>query len=395
MQPDSGLREVRLQCSITFDPAAETDFEIFPPGSAVFAFFPEEKRGLPLQPYLSYTRDFRRRLRRLLGEPPSSSRRLNLRPVTRRIDYQSTGSAFESQWLLFLLNQFHYPRHFRRRLRLKSPALLKVNLRNRFPRCYPTRQMRPDGSRYYGPFPSRAVAERFAAEFLDLFKIRRCLPDLEPDPSHPGCIYSQMHMCLAPCFKGCTDEEYQQEVQRALRFLDSEGAQLVSEIETEREKASANLEFEQAAHLHRKIEKVRDVQRLKPILVREISSLHAILILPGAQEKSVVFFRVTGGELHGPAALSLEENVSAPVSLDQQIQQSLGSLAPEADSTRRPTPPRTLPPWEHLSLLARWYYSSFRTGNLVMLPASQEIPHARLIRLCRKMISQTPEAPPA
>src|SRR5487761_1163910 len=364
MQVDANPPEGRLQSSLPFDPGEELDFEVFPPGRAVFALFPEERPGLTPQPYLSTTHDFRRRLRRLLAEPPPFSRRLNLRRVTQRIEYQFTGSVFESQWLLFLLNRFYYPRHFRRRLRLKMPALLKVNLRNRFPRCYPTRRMRQDGSRYYGPFPSRAAAERFAAEFLDLFKIRRCLPDLEPDVSHPGCIYSQMHMCLAPCFKGCTDEENQ------------------------RESASTNLEFEQAARIHRRLEKADAVLRLKPSLVREISNLHAILILPGAQEKSVVFFRVVGGELRGPAALSLEENVSVPVSLDEQIQQALGLLAEKGGAARI----ESLPPWEHLSLLARWYYSSFRAGEIVMLPANQDIPHARLIRLCRKTISKLPEA---
>jgi excinuclease ABC subunit C len=42
---------------------------------------------------------------------------------------------------------------------------------------------------------------------LDFFKMRRCVDDLHPDPAFPGCIYSEMKMCLAPCFKGCSDEE--------------------------------------------------------------------------------------------------------------------------------------------------------------------------------------------
>jgi hypothetical protein len=48
--------------------------------------------------------------------------------------------------------------------------------------------------------------------------------------------------------------------------------------------------------------------------------------------------------------------------------------------------PLPLPPWEHLSLLARWYYSSFREGELVMLNPDQAIPHSRLIRTCRKIL---------
>jgi hypothetical protein len=50
------------------------------------------------------------------------------------------------------------------------------------------------------------------------------------------------------------------------------------------------------------------------------------------------------------------------------------------------------PVWEHVSLLARWYYSSFREGELVMLGDNERIPHTRLIRICRKLLAP-PEAP--
>ena len=65
-----------------------------------------------------------------------------------------------------------------------------------------------DAALYYGPFVSRIAAEKFMNDSLDFFKMRRCVDDLHPDPKFPGCIYSEMKMCLAPCFKGCTDEEY-------------------------------------------------------------------------------------------------------------------------------------------------------------------------------------------
>jgi len=122
--------------------------------------------------------------------------------------------------------------------------------------------------------------------------------------------------------------------------------------------------------------------------------------------------------------------VPSPVPLDQQLHNLLDSLAgdsppvfptktPSLPSSHRPaavttvnpkgqspaSPPLTstatpiyprrygaefdpaVPPWEHLSLLARWFYSSFREGELVMLNAEQTIPHTRLIRLCRKILT--------
>jgi hypothetical protein len=67
--------------------------------------------------------------------------------------------------------------------------------------------------------------------------------------------------------------------------------------------------------------------------------------------------------------------------LDQRLHAALDPLAgPEQGRDGGPL-------WEHLSLLARWYFSSFRQGELLSLPPSQEIPHARLIRLCRKVLA--------
>jgi hypothetical protein len=271
-----------------------------------------------------------------------------------------------------------------------------------------------------------AAAERFAAEFLDFFKIRRCIEELDPNPSHPGCIYSQMKMCLAPCFAGCTDDEYDNEVGRVVEFLDGQGQALLRALAEERTQASQALEFEHAAKIHAKIEKVNGVLRQKSELARNLLELHALVMQKGGEEKSVLFFRVWRGELRGPVALSLDENVPSPVPLDRQLHNLLDSLAgdsPPAFPTQtlsRPSPPdgptlepmtqspaspltptahpvhsRTnraefvpaVPPWEHLSLLARWYYSSFREGELVTLNADRTIPHTRLIRICRKILA--------
>jgi excinuclease ABC subunit C len=376
---------MQLQVSVQFDSNIEgsTFFDSIPPRPAVFAIFPRPTEGSKTVPYLSRTTDLRRRLARLLGKPSSDSKRLSLREVAHRIEYSRVGSGFEAQWLLYLLNKSYYPRLYRQRLRLKPPALLKLNLSNRFPRLFPTRRISNDRSIYYGPFRSRVEAERWASEFLDFFKIRRCVEDLNPDPAHPGCIYSQMHMCLAPCFAGCTDEEYQGEVSRVVAFLDAGGQSLVRALEGERAQAAESLEFEQAAKVHRRIEKVHEVLRQKPGLACNLRELHALVMERGGEGNSVVFFRVCAGELRGPATLSLDENVSSPVSLDEQLHNLLDSLAAKPDSAAKPV----APPWEHLSLLTRWYYSSFRRGELVVLPASQQIPHARLIRICRKILA--------
>lgn len=381
---------MKLQCSmpLTGDESVEAALAASPATAAVFAIYFDAVPGNSAPPYLARTSHLHRRLARLLGKPRPGSRLLNLRRQARRVEYSPVGSALEAFWLLYLLNKTHYPQSYRQRLRLKSPALLKLNIGNPYPRLYPTRRLARDSAEYYGPFASRAAAERFASEFLDFFKIRRCVEDLRPDPSHPGCIYSQMKMCLAPCFQGCTDEEYRGEVSRVVASLDGSGRPLVRGLEEERAQASDSLDFERAAKVHGKIEKVSDVLRQKPDLARNVKQLDAVLVTPGAEVKTVVFFRVAGGELRGPGTLSLDENVPTPVSLDEQIRDVLEPLGSERDA------PRPLPPWEHLSLLARWYYSSFRSGEIIMLeppaPGAQKrtLPTRALIRACRKVLAQ-------
>ena len=378
------MTTLKLQHSAPFESAEAASFlAALPTSPAVFALWPATEPHRTSQPYLGRSRNLRHRLGRLLAPPRPGLRRLNLHEFTRRVDYQCVGSGFEASWLTYQLNRAYYRRTYRQRLRLKPPALLKVNLANRFPRCYPTTRLALDGSLYYGPFPSRAEAERYAGEVLDFFKIRRCVEDLNPDPSHPGCIYSQMRMCMAPCFAGCTDEEYQQELARSVAFLDSEGTSLVRELETERTHAADALDFEQAARFHQRLEKVNDVRRRRPDLAGRVSDLHAVIVQRGAEASSVVFFRVWRGHLQGPVSLSFDEKVASPVPLDRQIQDALSSLAPSASISNLECSP--LPHWEHLSILSRWYYSSFREGEFVPLKRPDEIPHAKLIRICRKL----------
>ncbi len=156
----------------------------------------------------------------------------------------------------------------------------------------------------YGPFASRAAAERFAEEALKLFLLRRCTDDLNPDPSFPGCVYSEMKMCLAPCYKGCSDERYAEESTAVERFLSTRGESKLVTLRTERDEASANLEFESAAALHAQVQKVEAVRALAPELVRPLSQLRAVILQASPDPDEVAVFLFENGRLNGPTAFS-------------------------------------------------------------------------------------------
>ena len=225
-----------LAHSIPFSSDHAADFFAqFPAAPAVFSF-----RGVDesAEPYVSKTTNLRKRLQRLLAPPESQSKRLNLRERTATIEYSLTGSDFESVLLLYQTLRQEFPDTYQKRLRLRPAPVVRFNLENEYPRAYVTTRIGKMSGRslYYGPFRSRALADKFLNDSLDLFKMRRCTFDLNPDPSFPGCVYSEMKMCLAPCFKGCTDEAYAAEVARVQEYFDSGGHSLLRELEAERER---------------------------------------------------------------------------------------------------------------------------------------------------------------
>src|SRR6202171_3280856 len=279
---------------------------MLPPRPAVCLI---ELREDTAEPLLIRTQDLRRRLERLLGPADPASKRLNLREVARGVRYRVTGSRFDQIFTYYQNAKQLFPSRYQKLMRLRPPAVLKVSLRNAYPRCYVTRRIAVDDSgaptagAYYGPFASRRSAEAFAGSALDFFKVRRCQIKIRRDPSFPGCIYSEMKMCLAPCFAGCTQEDYDAEVQRLVQFLDTSGGSLRNSIEQERERASEQLDFERAAGLHKKIEKLDEALRGSPELPRRIQDLNAVILQRSGEEQCVAVYAVHGGWLAEPTVV--------------------------------------------------------------------------------------------
>ena len=298
-----------------FDAAHDREFfAAVPAQPAVFAIEPRaELTGA--QPYLLRTANLRERLTRLLGPPEAASKRLNLREFAARVSYRVVGSPFELSFLHWQHARRLWPTEYPERVRLRPSAVLKVSLANAYPRCYATRRISANGF-YFGPFPSRRAADAFASGFLDLFKIRRCQIKIRRDPAYPGCMYSEMKMCLAPCFAGCSKQEYDAEVDRAVAFLATGGGSLTAELEREREAASEALDFERAAAVHRRVEKAADALRGLPELARQLDDLNAVVLQRSAELHTIAVFLVRGGRLEDPRMLRFAELAGEPRSVE-------------------------------------------------------------------------------
>ena len=369
-----------------FAPERDTDvFSAVPAAPAVFLLRGEDPQS---EPYVSKTANLRRRLQRLLGPVEERTKKLNLRDRVRMIEYSPTGSDFESGFLLYTALRATFPKTYSNRLRFRFAPFVKLHLENEYPRASVTTRLgRMNGrSLYYGPFVSRIAAEKFMNDSLDFFKMRRCVDDLNPDPKFPGCIYSEMKMCLAPCFKGCTDEEYTLEVSRVQTYFDSAGDSLLRELAAEREAASANLAFEEAAAIHVRVEKLKPVVSQLPEIVRRLDRLSALMIQPSHIDGCVAFFNIECGRISGPIQFGIQaaEHTKSQ-SMESRVQEVLQSFQPTKAKSALET-------MEHLALLKRWYYRGSRTGEIFFADSKSELPVRRVVRgISRVFRGEKPE----
>ena len=363
-----------LSTRCEFLPAQDAGvFTSAPAAPAVFLLRGDDSQA---EPYVSKTANLRRRLQRLLGAPTEHSRKLNLRERVRWIEYTATGSDFESGFLLYEVLRAAFPKTYSARLRLRFAPFVKLHMENEYPRAsITTRLGRLSGrSLYYGPFASRTAAEKFASDSLDFFKMRRCVEDLHPDPAFPGCIYSEMKMCLAPCFKGCSDEEYCAEVGRVQAYFESGGQSLVREISALREEASNRLDFESAAGEHARLEKLKPVVGPLPEIVHRLDHLAGVIVQRSAVAESVNFFRVDRGCISGPMTFAIQAAEHAKTqSMESRVQEALAEF---------PAAPvkSVLENMEHLALLRRWYYRGTRAGEIFFADDKGQLPFRRLVR---------------
>jgi excinuclease ABC subunit C len=382
---------LKLDAELEFNPEDDEEFFFLLPEQPAVCLI--EGREEKAEPHLIRTANLRRRLQRLLGPLDPSSKRLNLREFARLVRYRVTNSALEQSLTYYQIARQRFPKRYRDLMRLRPSPVLKINLKNAYPRCYVTRHIAvndqgvPTGGIYYGPFASRRAAQVYADSVLDFFKVRRCQIKIRRDPTFPGCLYSEMKMCLAPCFAGCSKEEYDVEVNRLVGFLETGGSSLRATFEQERERASEELDFERAAAIHKKLEKLDDALRAGPEVARRVQDLDAVILQRMAEEHTIGIFGLRGGRLAAPFALRFGDT-SQPRSAEEAVRDYLEAMMSAAPVAATPRQSAT-ELGEHLRLVARWFYSNPREGEIFF--RDKDWPYRRILRACSRLLAPPKE----
>lgn len=344
-----------------------------PQAQAVYVIHPKEGR-----PHLGRTNVLRRRITRLFE-------RWNLLQIADHVDYWLTASHLEQWQLSYTLARTYFPDEYERILRLPKPSYVRLLLANQFPRTQVTTRLSGSRGVTYGPFQSRARADQFEGAFLDLFQLRRCQEDLTPSPEHPGCIYGEMLKCLRPCQDAVTTEEYASEAGRVAEFLSHRGEKLLDATTLARDRASEDLNFEEAAAQHGRLERIQSIVKVSGDLARDINALHGVAVTRSVEPESVLLWFMREGAWAEPHQFSVALVGTKPLSLDTRLREIVAAI---------PSKKLTLAErQDHLALLAKWFYSSWRDGEWLAIDEWPDVAYRKLVNAIHRTVRALPSKP--
>lgn len=213
--------------------------------------------------YVGKAKSLRPRVRSYFRNDPAHSIKTNeLVKRVATLDTIVVGSETEALILEANLIKEHHPRFNILLKDDKKYPYIKVTSREEFPRVFVTRDVRNDGSRYFGPFTTVGPLRQALEVIKRLYTVRSCRYDLPREAPDRPCLDYHIGRCLAPCVGLQSQDEYGEMTRQILRILEGDTEDLRTEVEGQMAEASEELRFEDAARL-------RDVSRGLGTIARE------------------------------------------------------------------------------------------------------------------------------
>ena len=276
--------------------------------------FEEELKKLPARPgvyimhdaqdniiYVGKAVSLKNRVRSYFRESTVKSPKIEkMVSLIARFEYIVTDSELEALVLENNLIKEHNPKYNTMLKDDKTYPYIKVTVGEPFPRVQFSRLMKKDRSRYFGPFTS-AAAVKDTIELLNrLFQLRTCNRILPRDIGlERPCLNYHIGQCLAPCQEYITKEEYRKNVDKALSFLNGNYGMILDELKSKMEKASEELNFEEAIRYRDLYNSVRAVSQKQKITDSDGEDKDIIALDKDGGEAVVQVFFVRGGKLIG------------------------------------------------------------------------------------------------
>jgi excinuclease ABC subunit C len=181
-------------------------------------------------------------------------------PQVTRFETIQTDSEVEALVLECNLIKEYRPKYNTKLMDDKAYPFICLTVQEPFPRIQYRHHMKKDKAQYFGPYPDSGAAKEAIDVIRSLYRVRNCNRKLPEDiGKERPCLYYQIHQCDAPCAGLISQEDYQKQVQEAIRFLNGHPEEALSSLKEKMKAAAEDLNFESAASYRDLIESVRKI----------------------------------------------------------------------------------------------------------------------------------------
>lgn len=217
-----------------------------------------------------------------------------------RFEYIITDSELEALVLENNLIKEYSPRYNTMLKDDKTYPYIKVTVGSPYPRILFSREMKKDRSRYFGPYSSAAAVKDTIDLINKLYLLRTCNKSLpkECGKDRP-CLNYHIKQCTAPCQGYVTEEQYREQVDKALDFLNGNYKPILKELEDKMREASESMDFEEAIKYRDLFNSVSKISQKQKITDSYDEDKDIIALALEEYDAVVQVFFIRGGKLIG------------------------------------------------------------------------------------------------
>lgn len=209
--------------------------------------------------YVGKARDLKKRVSSYFHRTPDAPKTAAMMEQVARVEVTVANTEAEALILEYSLIKRHKPRYNVLLRDDKSYPYIYASTDARFPRLKFHRGPRRGKGRYFGPYPSTRAVRTTLKELEKLFLIRNCTDSFFMNRTRP-CLQYQIKRCTAPCVDLISEQQYREDIDAAIQFLDGKNKAVVDTFVARMEQAAAAQDYEQAARLRDQISRLKEIE---------------------------------------------------------------------------------------------------------------------------------------
>lgn len=183
----------------------------------------------------------------------------------------------------------------------------------KFPRVFQTRNLKKDGSSYFGPFTSGLLSKTLVDFLSHTYKIRTCNYLLSNENVSRGkfkvCLQYHLENCLGPCEMLQEESDYKERIIEISNILKGNTGTVISDLKMLMNKLSLELKFEEALKIKERLNIIQKFQSKSTVVSPTIKNVDVYSFIKEDNITYVNFLRIINGAVIQSFTIELKERI--------------------------------------------------------------------------------------